>query len=315
MKICWGNHIPLKEIAGHNGFGYATKKVVESLRAVGHTVDDTLDKPDVELWFDQPHWVRWRTSAYRIIYVPWESTGLVDGWLERMNSADEVWTPSPRAAEWFVAAGINKPVHVYPHGVDKIWGPVRRSIEGTFNLFHHGGEAARKGWGETLQMFAEHFSGKDTLMNFKMQLPGWNVPVPKVLIMDKVMSLEELVALYQRMNLMVYPSWGEGFGLTPLQAMATGMPVLITSGWAPYEYLLPRECIIESELVDSPWPKIHPGKMFKPDYDDMCKKALYIYCNYDAFEAKFAELVTVVAEEYDWSNLTEKMFLDLEKRL
>lgn len=315
MRISWGNQINLRRIDQSNGFGYATDRIVTTLRQQGHLVSSNLDNADVELWFDQPQWIKWHNpDAVKIAYVPWESTWLMPGWRHKMNSADEVWTPSPKVAEWFVSDGINVPVDVYQHGVDKVWEPVKRVLDGDFKVFHHGGEAARKGWDDTARMFMEHFP-TDAQMNFKMtKLKGWNVPIPRVNFIEGKLALSHLVKLYQRQHLLVYPSWGEGFGLAPLQAMATGMPVLITKGWAPYEHLVPRECLIDSELVDSKWNYLHPGKMWKPDYDDMCRKALAIRENYDYFADKFYELAPIVKAEYDWSNLTEAAFKSLQTR-
>jgi glycosyltransferase involved in cell wall biosynthesis len=45
----------------------------------------------------------------------------------------------------------------------------------------------------------------------------------------------QLVDLVQRHDVLLYPSYGEGFGLIPLQAMVTGMPVVCTGAWAPYK--------------------------------------------------------------------------------
>lgn len=318
MKILWRNHVPLENIADNNGFGYATERVVTSLRELGHTVSDKMENPDVEFWFDQPQWVEWRSDAYRILYVPWESTELPAGWLDKMNSADEVWTPSPTVAEWFVSAGVIKPVYVYLHGVDNIWTPVQRvwePSEGRFQMFHHGGEAVRKGlWDKALPMFVENFRSEATF-NLKTQIEGWSMPVPGVHFFKEKMPIGDLVRLYHDQHLMVYPSWGEGFGLAPLQAMATSMPVLITGGWAPYEYLLPTTCVIDSKLVDSPWPELHPGKVLEPDYDDMVDKTRYIMDNYSDFAQWFECESGFWRSRFQWRELTHKMFWQLKNRL
>ena len=120
--------------------------------------------------------------------------------------------------------------------------------------------------------------------------------------------MDELVALYHSCHLVCYPSWGEGFGLTPLQAMATGMPVLITRGWAPYEYLLPEESLISSALVDSPWQVHHPGKMFRPDEEELRHKLRWHFENREQTSNSALELVDSVRRDYDWLDLTRKAF-------
>ena len=41
------------------------------------------------------------------------------------------------------------------------------------------------------------------------------------------LTLEHLISLFHYHDILIYPSEGEGFGLIPLQALATGMPVIL----------------------------------------------------------------------------------------
>lgn len=50
----------------------------------------------------------------------------------------------------------------------------------------------------------------------------------KVHILEDV-SNDELPALYRNAKLFVYPSWAEGFGIPPLEAMASGVPVICSN--------------------------------------------------------------------------------------
>lgn len=311
MKISFNQR--WQKTADNNGFGYARQMCEKSLRELGHTVNFADSTADIEINFIQPqHWV-WSGVNYRIAYLPWESTSLKPGWLKKLNSqVDEVWTPSPVIAEWFRDAGIIKPVHVYEHGVDKIWTPKQRFLDGPMQVFHHGAEARRKGFVETMNVFKDVLQPTGAMMNFKATLNGFNVPIPDVNIIRERLSTDDLVALYHEQHLMVYPSWGEGFGLTPLQAMATGMPVIITKGWAPYEHLLPDYAVVDTTLVDSPWQDIHPGKMLKPDYRDLKEKVRANLENFEFISAHAALNVPRVTEEYDWLAKTEKAFEHLK---
>ena len=50
----------------------------------------------------------------------------------------------------------------------------------------------------------------------------------KIVFLDDVSS-KELPALYRHATLFVYPSWAEGFGIPPLEAMASGVPVICSN--------------------------------------------------------------------------------------
>ena len=51
------------------------------------------------------------------------------------------------------------------------------------------------------------------------------------------MSLEELADLYRSASALVFPSLYEGFGFPPLEAMASGCPVAVSTGGS-----LPEVC-------------------------------------------------------------------------
>jgi glycosyltransferase involved in cell wall biosynthesis len=54
-------------------------------------------------------------------------------------------------------------------------------------------------------------------------------------------SREALPDLYRRSSVFVFPSWGEGFGLPPLEAMACGVPVVLTDSRGVREFARPGE--------------------------------------------------------------------------
>lgn len=311
MRVSF-NQADSPRVKDTNGYGYAAKLCKDSLRELGHEVTWRDPNADIEMNFIQPdHWY-W-TGPYRIGYVPWESTEFLPGWVKKMNNeCDELWTPSPVIAQWMVDAGVKKNVHVYQHGVESIWTPVRREPTEQLRLLHHGAEALRKGGRESVEAFLRVLGGTGSTLTMKMLLERFSVPdfLPVKVNSGKI-PLDELVGLYHKSDLFIYPSWGEGFGLTPLQAMATGMPVLITQGWAPYEYLLPDSMLVKSTMVDSPWPQIHPGKMFQPDLNDLCDKLAHLYENRALYTSFSYDLAPVVRKDYDWLTLTEEAFSHL----
>lgn len=293
-----------------NGFGYARQMCEKSLKELGHTVRFNDETADVEINFIQPEFWVWSGVDYRIAYLPWESTKLKDGWAKALNEVDEVWTPSPIIAEWFRQDGVTKPVYVYEHGVENIWTNQKRTWNSEeFQVFHHGADAIRKGFKETMECYNSVFLDKiDSCMNFKMSMNGFNVNIPNTNILRDRLPVNALVDLYHKQHLMLYPSWGEGFGLTPLQAIATGLPTIMTKGWASYEYLIPESFLVSTELVESPWQHIHPGKMLKPDFDELVEKTQNVVDNYDAAAEEFYDIAWDAHNDFSWKEKTRQAF-------
>ena len=53
---------------------------------------------------------------------------------------------------------------------------------------------------------------------------------------EKILSEDEVVGLYTACNVLVHPYRGEGFGLPILEAMACGIPAIVTNGGACLDF-------------------------------------------------------------------------------
>ena len=127
------------------------------------------------------------------------------------------------------------------------------------------------------------------------------------------MNIEELVSLYHSHDVLLYPSYGEGFGFIPLQALATGMPTICTSGWAHYEkYLGPLK--LKSKIIDSPWPFPHEGKVFEPNYKHLLEVMRDVSLNFKPYSSYYYTQSTKIHEDYSWDQLTKNAFKDIFKK-
>lgn len=324
MKISHGTRI--YDMDDANGYGYATVNMLNSLQRLGYEVKPNDPTADVEIWFDQPHHWKFSKGPYRIGYHPWESTQLLPpgkmtnhkNWAEAMNQCDEIWTPSPLIADWYARyMGITVPIYVYEHGVDPIWKPTRRKVEDKFKFLHVGAQATRKGGIETMKALRKAFpNNKDIELNLKIISQGWKIGrLPRINVYNGPMPLTDLINMFHDNHVYVYPSYGEGFGLTPLQAMATGMPTITVPAWAPYAQFLDKNLLISSKMIKSPWPQLHPGNVLQPSMDDLVDAMRYAYENYEAVEADATARVDEIMAYYDWDRLTKQTFDDLAHRL
>lgn len=319
----------------NNGYGIAGFNMVTSLQALGHVVPFADPTAPVEIAFCQPDYSEWSNpDAHHIQYTPWESDALPDGWVDAFNdNCDEVWTPSPLIAKWYEEAGVKKPIFVYEHGIDHMWTPKRRRRGDKLKFLHVGEPAPRKGGQMAMEAFREAFGNRDDV---HLTIKAWNksnirvyskgpgysrsiVGLPhdrfsNITTIFNDMSEPEMVNLFHRHDALVYPGWGEGFGLIPLQALATGMPTICTEAWAPYSRFLLPELSISSRLVPSPWPTVHTGHMFEPSYNDVVDAYKRIDEDYERLQGLSFRNSFAIHKEYDWVQLTENAFERIVKK-
>ena len=144
---------PIVNLKSKNGYGYATKNIVESLQRLGHITPFQNPKSLVQLNFSQPEFYKMHRNQYQISYTPWESTIIPQSWKPFLSVCDEIWTTSDWCANVFEDNGF-KVDNVYPHGIDPMWQPRKREDDGIIKFLHLGEPAPRKGG----QMVVDAFS-------------------------------------------------------------------------------------------------------------------------------------------------------------
>jgi glycosyltransferase involved in cell wall biosynthesis len=310
------------------GYGIASYNIITSLQKIGHEVNYNDSSAPIQVNFAQPpFWSDWIRPKQKSIYLfVWESTEIPDDWKEIMKeSQSEIWTASNWCKKIVEDNGF-KVSNVYPHGIDPIWKPLKRSIGSKLRFLHDGEPAVRKGGQLAFDSFKAAFGDQDDVELIlkakrsssvrKYDHYGSIVGVPdgNVRIITTTMELDQVVSLYHQSHVLVSPSYGEGFGFPALQGLATGMPTIATGEWCHYKNYL-GDLSIDSSYVDSPWPQVHPGKVVKPDFDDLVDKYRFVYDNYDRLAKKHHGLSFDIHEEYDWAKLTEKSFRNISERI
>jgi len=309
------------------GYGHAGFQIVQALQRLGHTVPWADPEADVELYFCQPEY--WQFSApaqYKIGYWPWESTKLHDSWFEHTKVADELWTTSYWCKDVFEKE-LKRPVHVYEHGIEHMWTPHHRERGDVLKFLHVGEPAVRKDGQLAVDSFMEVFGNRDDVsLTVKaheinttrlLDRQGYNAGViesrPNINVILDDYEDAEMVQLFHDHDVLIYPSWGEGFGFIPLQALATGMPTICTSAWAPYKRFL-GDLALDSTLVQSPWEPWHTGMMYQPSKEHLKYLMQYSYDNWRRLADAAETAAPEVHARYDWDNVTEKAFRHIVKR-
>lgn len=330
MKISYHSHIGGLDLS--QGYGTAGYGIVNSLKKLGFDVPFNDPTADVLLNFTQPPYYQFHNSdQYNIGYTPWESSSVEEGWIPPMNAVDEMWTTSPLIARWFNEAGCSQDIKVFEHGINHIWSKKFRRPHGKVRFLHVGSDAVRKGGQMAFDAFIEAFgrNNSNVSLTFKTHAAYTMIrryEAPGLLRTPEEYSnnvhhiygnftLDRMVSLFHNFDVLVYPSYGEGFGLIPLQALATGMPTIQTSTWAPYSrFVIPELNVFDREM-DSPWPLEHPGRVLEPQFNDLVHAYQYAYENFADMADRAYYQADQVHSEYDWDFLVERQFAPFVKSL
>ena len=319
MRISFETHAGGMDTA--QGYGVAGEQIVKSLQELGHETPFMDPSAPVGLNFTQPYYYKFHENQYKIGYTPWESTMPHEGWVDSINQMDEFWTTSDWCKNVFANAGVTVPIYVYEHGIDHSWAPYRRTPGRVLKFLHHGEPATRKCGQMTLDAFTDLFGNDDryslTIKSnghpmARAKLPdGSIIGAPdrysNVTINKTTLPLHELISLYYQHDVLIYPSFGEGFGFIPIQALATGMPVIFNTTWAPYRRFSTGLEIADREVV-SPWPLIHPGNMLEPNYQSLKEQMLNAANNFETHLETAIGQAEEIHHQYDWTNLTKGAF-------
>src|SRR5204862_8049639 len=119
-------------------------------------------------------------------------------------------------------------------------------------LLFVGGVIPRKGVDVLLDAYATAFAGRDDVTLIVKDFGAASVyrsadrgPIrewvdenrlPRLVHIDDELSDEEMAALYRACDVLVHPYRGEGFGMPVLEAMACGLPVIVTGGGPTDEF-------------------------------------------------------------------------------
>lgn len=164
------------------------------------------------------------------------------------NLSDAVITVSRSEKKRLIEHGYKKPIDVIYHGVNAIFKP-----KGLFNsilldevnkkyklsekyLLYVGRLNVRKNIFNLLKAISIMNDNKQLVIVGKedWKMFDFNAMINDLKIRDKIIFTggiydEELAAVYSMADVFVFPSFAESFGLPPLEAMASGIPIVVSN--------------------------------------------------------------------------------------
>ena len=244
----------------------------------------------------------WTKGAHRVCFTMWETTELPSTFIRWLAEYDQILVPCRHNLE--IVQKYHPDVKYVPLGVDtKFWKPMPKERGETFR-FHAGGSLwERKG----LDILVKAFN-KLKLPNAELHIKA--APhardVPDGPLGDNIylhrnwMQLEEQRQWFSLADCFVAPARGEGFGLMPLQAIAMGIPTIITDTSGQEQYKDLATGVVKHRKVKAK----HGGYWDEADVDDLAQLMKFHYED----DMRILALAGVSgAQEFSWQKASKKL--------
>lgn len=271
-----------------------------------------------------PNLKKFYDHQYKIIGTHLEATKVWDHWVDAMNSVDEIWVGNYFAKDAVLNSNITTPVYVFEHGIDDMWKKRKRGNGSKIKFLHVDSGSPRKRADMVVDAFKAAFGDSGdvhlTLKFHSHEMPSgfsvmdlFNSGPTNITRIFETISQEEMVNLFYEHDVLLYPSEGEGFGFIPLQALATGMPVISTSRWCSYDRYLGSN-IIESTIGKTKHTGYYHGEVVLPDFDSFVFLLKNVYENINSQCDYYYNQADDVHKEYNWQTRCDSMLNSFIKR-
>ncbi len=299
-----------------------------------------LDPPlahaaDVEVRHQWPPSLEAPASGRLAVILPWEFGAVPREWIGPLRErVDELWVPSEYVRGMYLQAGLpQERVQVVPNGVDlELLHPEGERYElpaAQTRLLFVGGLIWRKGPDVLLDAYRAAFAGREDVLLVVKDVGREGVyrdgereqisrhaesgALPRLHLIDEELPAERMAALYRACDVLVAPYRGEGFAMPVLEAMACGLPAIVTAGGPTDEFCPPQACWrIRSRRLELSDERVGPLQtegtpwVLEPDAGHLAGLMLAAAAESGEQLARRGAAAREAAERYGWDEVAER---------
>lgn len=257
-----------------------------------------------------------------VLLTMYEMEPLPEEFAGAFMKADLVLAPSKFVAKLFKPHIKNKKMFVSKLGFDhEVFKFQKRSWEPGQDFYWTwiGAPNPRKGWPQTISAWGHLFQG-EPWMKLIMKTStdsGEGEVVQKGNVFYDSRSYEDpsdLAYLLKMSHGFVLPTAGEGFGLTPLEAMATGLPVVITRYGGHLDFLDESNAWLVDYVIEKQKDKY--GVKIRPAAADIAQvgdRMIEIMRDYPAALRKAATGALRAHRKWTWLNAARQLMRNIDR--
>jgi len=345
-------------IHGHTGYNIHTSNFFEQLKRFVPFVQTDLQMPErtrvetdaalntckdpilnIAITYGNKMHLLQPCPGIRIGYTVWESTRLPDDWLEPLKIPDQLWTPASFCKKVMVNHGFDPDkIKVVPEGINpEVFHPNVAPLPGSenikgFKFLNVGKYEERKCTPYLIRAFDEEFKDtKDVVLilschnpfekgfDIRKKLDDLQLKCPeKILLINPVQEHQSVAQLYASCDAFLFPSRAEGWGLPIIEALACGLPTIVTNYSGQTEYLTPELAyLLDYEFEDITIPFFHSkdnyfGQWARPDMNQFRHYMRYIYENQEEARQKGLNASKRIHEQWTWEHAAKIAVREIE---
>ncbi|MFP4344252.1 MAG: glycosyltransferase family 4 protein [Anaerolineales bacterium] len=285
-------------ICRYDGYGYMNLKLSEVLRRRGGLVRNLAPLKEHEIVLHgptvvaaSPEWLRETNLKYvpeeTMLLTMFEADRIPGYWPEILNALAGCIVPTTWNVEVFRRCGVRAPLFTAPLGIDRREYPLlsRPPDERPYTFLWSGTPDRRKGWDLAYRAFRRAFGDSREVrlvLHFREMPDGLQgaQDANVTLIHGRLLHSQWRLLLWGA-NCFVFPTRGEGWGLPPREAAATGLPAIVTDWSGTAENLeqwgIPLRVARLAPADHGVWEREDLGQWAEPDEEHLVHLLRWCY--------------------------------------